>query len=252
MANERLRDAMLRAGLTPFALGEKLDVSPKTVERWITLGRLPYPRHRHAIATLLQERESYLWPDALPPDRAAKLAESEVVHIYSRRAVVPGDLWHRLVEQAEQQIGILVISGLFLPEQVPTLIKSLKAKALAGVQVRILLGDPQSESVAVRGAEEGIGEAMASKVRNALSFYEPLRGIDSVGAKFHSTTLYNSIYRFDEEMLVNTHVYGFPAAHAPVLHLRRLSGGDLFDTYADSFDRVWSSGRPIWHIAGTG
>ena len=50
----------------------------------------------------------------------------------------------------------------------------------------------------VRGAEEGIGEAMASKVRNALSFYEPLRGIDSVGAKFHGTTLYNSIYRADD------------------------------------------------------
>jgi hypothetical protein len=53
-------------------------------------------------------------------------------------------------------------------------------------------------------------------------------------------------------MLVNTHVYGFPAVHAPVLHLRRLSGGDLFDTYADSFDRAWSSGHPIWETAVAG
>jgi transcriptional regulator with XRE-family HTH domain len=252
MANERLRDALLKAGLTPFALAERLGVNPKTAERWVTLDRAPYPRHRHAIAELLQERESYLWPDALPPDRAARVAQSEVVHIYARRAAVPSDLWHRLVEQAEQRIGILVYSGLFLPEQVPTLIKSLRAKALAGAKIQILLGNPTSESDAVRGAEERIGEAMASKVHNVLSFYEPLREVDGVKARFHSTTLYNSIYRFDEEMLVNTHAYGFPAAHSPVLHLRRLSGGDLFDTYADSFDRVWSSGRPIWEPAVAG
>lgn len=50
--------------------------------------------------------------------------------------------------------------------------------------------------------------------------------------------------RFDEEMLVNTHVYGFMAAHAPVLHLRRLSGGDLFETYSESFDSVWNAAKP--------
>jgi len=43
----------------------------KTVERWVTQDRPPYLRHRHAIAALLGKRESYLWPDALPPDRAA-------------------------------------------------------------------------------------------------------------------------------------------------------------------------------------
>ncbi|WP_428983123.1 hypothetical protein [Phytohabitans maris] len=68
----------------------------------------------------------------------------------------------------------------------------------------------------------------------------------------HGTTLYNSIYRFDDEMFVNTHVYGYPAAHAPTLHLRRLTGGDLFDQYADSFDRVWSTAKPLWQLAEDG
>ncbi|MGH3994185.1 MAG: XRE family transcriptional regulator, partial [Pseudonocardiaceae bacterium] len=57
-------------------------------------------------------------------------------------------------------------------------------------------------------------------------------------------TLYNSIYRFDDDMFVNTHVYGSMAAHAPVLHLRRLSGGDLFDTYSESFDVIWNESKP--------
>jgi hypothetical protein len=65
--------------------------------------------------------------------------------------------------------------------------------------------------------------------------------------RLHATTLYNSIYRFDDEMLVNSRVYGFPAAHAPVVHLRKLSAGILFDTYAESFKKVWGSARPAWH-----
>lgn len=252
MANERLREAILNAGLTPYELADKLGVNPKTVERWVTLGRVPYPRHRHAIAALLEEREAYLWPDALTPERATQVAESEVLHIYPRRAAVPNDLWRRLLERATKQVDILVYAELFLPELLPNLIKDLKAKTEAGAKVRILLGDPKSDAVAKRGKEEGIGEAMAGKVHNVLAFYNHLQGVANVAARFHGTTLYNSIYRFDDEMLVNTHVYGFPAVHSPVLHLRRLSAGDLFGTYADSFDRVWSSGRPVWEptVAG--
>jgi hypothetical protein len=33
---------------------------------------------------------------------------------------------------------------------------------------------------------------------------------------------------------------------APVLHLRHLSSGTLFQTYARSFDRVWDQTRSIW------
>jgi hypothetical protein len=42
-------------------------------------------------------------------------------------------------------------------------------------------------------------------------------------------------------MLVNQHVLGVAAAHAPVMHLRRHAEGRLFDTYATSIERVWES-----------
>ena len=45
--------------------------------------------------------------------------------------------------------------------------------------------------------------------------------------------LYNSIFRADDQMLVNTHVLGSAAFLAPVLHLQRVSGGELFTTYAE-------------------
>jgi transcriptional regulator with XRE-family HTH domain len=249
MPNERLRDAMLKAGLAPADVAEKLGVNPKTAERWVTLDRPPYPRHRHAIAVLVRESESYLWPDALPPERAMRVAESEVVHVYPRRSAIPGDLWRRLLDQAQDRIQILVYAGLFLPEQEPKLAATLKAKAKAGVCVEILLGNPSCEAVAQRGLEEGIGGAIAEKIRNVLHFYDRLRNVENAEIRFHDTTLYNSIYRFDVDMFVNPHVLGFPAAHSPAMHLRQLSGGELFDTYAGSFERVWSQAVPAWDVA---
>lgn len=246
MPNDRLRDAILRNGFTPAAMAEHVGVDPKTAERWITQGRAPYPKYRHAIAALVKESESYLWPDAVPAERAQRIAESECVRVYPRRGAVPDELWRRLISNASKRVGVLVYAGLFLPEQQPQLIAALREKAQSGARVEILLGDPESPEVSKRGAEEGIGDSMAGKVRNVLAFYQGLRDAPGVAVHFHCTTLYNSIYRFDNEMLVNAHVFGFPAAHTPVMHLRRISGGDLFDTYADSFDRVWSTSTPVW------
>ncbi len=65
-----------------------------------------------------------------------------------------------------------------------------------------------------------------------------------VDIRTHRTPLYNSIYRFDDSMLVNTHSYGAYAARSPVQHLQRVPGGQLFDFYLDSFEAVWATGRP--------
>jgi len=61
----------------------------------------------------------------------------------------------------------------------------------------------------------------------------------------HSTVLYNSIYRADDQILVNTHIYNCPAAQAPVLHLRRVAGGSMVSTYLESFERVWDGATPM-------
>lgn len=244
MTNERLRDAMLRNGLDLDQIAQATKVDPKTVERWITKGRLPYPRHRRSIAVMVRESENYLWPDAIAPERKAEIAESEVVKVYPHRHSVPNDLWEHLLGGAEQHIEMLNYSGMFLTDN-PTLIKKLRAKAEEGVQVRLLFGDPASRAVARRSEEEGIGKGtLAAKVRNSLAYFKPLAEVPNVTIRSHGTTLYNSIYRFDEDMLVNTHVYGFMAAHAPLLHLRRLAGGDLFETYSESFDAVWNAAKP--------
>jgi transcriptional regulator with XRE-family HTH domain len=242
--NERLRDALLRNGLDLGQVAETTGVDPKTVERWITKGRTPYPRHRHAIAAMIRETENYLWPDAIAPQRKTEIGGSEIIKVYPHRHSVPADLWPRLLDGAQEHIEFLFYAAMFLTDD-PTLIKRLRRKAEAGAKIRILLGNPASREVARRSVEEGLAKtAIPAKVNNALTFFRPLDDTSGIQLRTHGTTLYNSIYRFDDEMLINTHVYGFAAAHAPLLHLRQLTGGDLFDTYSESFDSVWSAAKP--------
>jgi hypothetical protein len=111
--------------------------------------------------------------------------------------------------------------------------------------VRILLGDPDSQVVADRGDDEGIGDTVPAKVRNALALYRPLRQVEGVEFRLHRTVLYNSIYRADDQVLVNTHVFGLAAAQAPAWHLRKLPGGELASLYIDSFERVWETATPV-------
>jgi hypothetical protein len=243
--NERLRDALLRNGLTPDQVAQAIKVDPKTVERWITKGRAPYPKHRRAIAAMVRETENYLWPDAIDPNRKTEIAQSEVVEIFPHRNSIPADLWDRLLEDTKEHIEVLSLAALFLVER-PSFAKQIKRKARDGVVIRMLFGDPAGDEATRRNDEEQLHPGtMSARIRNALAFVRPLDGVERVNIRLHTTTLYNSVFRFDDEMIVNTHVYGFPGAHAPALHLRRLSAGDLFETYSESLETVWAAATPL-------
>jgi hypothetical protein len=116
----------------------------------------------------------------------------------------------------------------------------LANKARHGVTVRIALGDPDSPSVKERGEEEGIGDAMTAKIRNALALYRPLWATENIVIRLHQTVLYNSIYRADDQMFVNQHTYGIPASRSPVFNLRKTDDGEMLSGYLASFDRVWT------------
>lgn len=243
MANERLRAAILEHGLTAHTLASDLGVDIKTVERWVN-GRMPYRRYRYAVATRLGLDETYLWPDALTKDQVSAASASEVIAVFPRRSEMPRDTWRRFFESAETEIGVLVYAGLFLAEDTG-LHRIIRKKARAGTRVRFLVGDRKDPHIAERGEQEGIGDAIAAKIENALILYRPLRELDGVEFRMHSTVLYNSIYRADDQLIVNSHVYGLPAAHAPAWHLRRVAGGELAGVYQESFERVWDTAEPL-------
>jgi transcriptional regulator with XRE-family HTH domain len=239
--NEPLRQALLRARLREDDVAARLGVDPKTVRRWLN-GRTPYSHNRAAIAELVGADEGELWPEAGGP-LAARSRPEELGTVYPHRWAVPREVWVRLFGSAEQEIDILAYSALFLAEDTGIL-RILAGKGRAGVTVRIALGDPDAPNVAERGEEEGIGDAMAAKIRNALTLYRPLRVMENIEIRLHRTVLYNSVYRADDQLMVNQHSYGVPAAQAPVFCLRN-AGGEMVALYLDSFDRLWASSAPL-------
>lgn len=243
MANERLRRAIQQAGLRLEDVADHVEIDVKTAERWITKGRLPHARNRTRTAQLLRVDELDLWPELGDESRGG--GDGEFVRLYPHRGAVPHERWFELLEATRDRLDVLVYAGLFLPDGRSDLAALLRRKAQDGVRVRLLYGDPDAEAIACRGAEEGIGDGLAARIRLALLYMREAFEEPNVTVRLHATTLYNSIYRYDDELLVNSHTYGVPAGQSPVLHLRRFHGGTLFDHYVASFERVWALSRPL-------
>jgi transcriptional regulator with XRE-family HTH domain len=233
---------MLRSRLREDDVAARLNVDPKTVRRWLS-GRVPYPSSRAALADLLGVNEADLWPEADSP-LSGRSRPEELGAVYAHRWAVPRDIWTQFFESAEHEIGVLAYSALFLAEDAG-LLGIIEDKARNGVRVRLALADPDSPGVALRGQEEGIGDAMAAKVRNALTHYRSLLKWANVEIRLHLTALYNSTYRVDDQLFVNQHAYGIPAAHSPVYCLRMSQDGDITTAYLDGFERVWKESRQI-------
>ncbi|MFI1155869.1 XRE family transcriptional regulator [Streptomyces sioyaensis] len=244
MPNERLRAAMAAGGWTHATLAARAQVDPKSVERWVNLGRTPRRATALLAAETLGEDVHALWP-ALRQARSARAVSSELVALYDQRADVPVSTFTDMLAEARENIDVLVYAAVFLHEGFPRLNDLLHERAAEGCSVRIALGDAESENVRQRGEEERFGHGIESRCRLALMHYRPLLGVPGIEIRTHGTTLYNSIYRADDQLLANAHVWGVNAYGAPVWHLRRNGDGGIFDTYAQSFDAVWTTAKPV-------
>ena len=240
--NEPLRRALLRARLREDDVAARLGVDPKTVRRWLN-GRVPYPHNRAAIAELVGADEVELWPDA-GGLLTARAWPEELGTVYPHRRAVPREVWLRLFGSAEHEIAILAYNALFLAEDAGVL-RILADKGRAGVTVRIVLCDPDGPYAAERDGEEGIGDAMPAKIRNALTLYRPLCAVENIEIRLHRTVLYNSIYRADDQLLVNQHAYGIPAGQAPVFCLCKAGDGEMAVPYFESLERVWTDAASL-------
>ena len=245
MRNERLRALLLERGKTPDQLADAAQVDAKTVERWITKGRIPYRRHRFEVATFLGVDESYIWPDALGRDEVAVVSESEVVAVYPHRSEVPRDVWGHLFSAGragDRRAGVL--RAVPRPRTRASR-RSSRTRPPRACGCGSCSATRTARSWPTVAKTRASATRMAAKIRNALALYRPLRQVEGVEFRLHRTVLYNSIYRADDQVLVNTHLFGVTAPHAPVWHLRKLPGGELAGLYLDSFERVWETATPL-------
>ncbi len=64
------------------------------------------------------------------------------------------------------------------------------------------------------------------------------------GAWLHTTHLYNSVFRFDDLMLVTPYLVRARGYQHPALYLRKLSPYGLFASFEDQFEQIWGTVTP--------
>lgn len=244
MTNERLRIAMDRADVGVERLAHDKEVDPKTVQRWLT-GRVPHPRHRWALVERLDEAEDFLWPDLPRTSKADLRAAAELVTAYGYRSEMDPRRWWDLFQGAEERIDLLGFTLYFLPQQHPGLVDLLQSKVASGCRLRVAIADPESPHVRWRDSEEHQAITILARIQSSLDSLRPLIGCEGAEFRVQEAPLYNSIFRFDEQMLVTPHLYAIPGHAAPLLHLRRLMSDGMFARFEAHFEGVWADARPM-------
>jgi transcriptional regulator with XRE-family HTH domain len=242
IANHALRDALSAQSLSTDAVAELVGVDSRTVQRWVR-GRIPHARHRWAVASALGMPERRLWPSAPGEDRV----RVQMVSGYRQRADLPGEEWMQLFDAASHNIDLLGIALLFLPEQNPGLGELLWRKAAGGCTVRLCLADPRSPFLPLAEPEESQSELLQARIRTAVAQFRRTAEAPGLQVRLHDLPVYNSIFRFDDELLVATHLYATPGHRAPLIRLARRPEAGMFESFMDHFQRVWGQSR---HLAG--
>jgi hypothetical protein len=241
--NERLRQALNKAGVDIDDLARATGASHDTARRWIKPGRTPQRRYRIPVVRLLKCDEADLWPELASP--GLDTATAEIVNAYAHRADVPTELWWQLLCDAKEHVDLVGYALLHLPENHPRLVDLLRGKAAADCAIRIAVADPGSGYVADRDKEERLGGTLSARIRTSLHYLEPLFDCDGAELRYHATPMYNSVFRFDDDMLVTPHVYGRPGRLAPLLHVRRRQADGIFDNYLTHLEDIWATAVPI-------
>ena len=247
--NEALKEAIARAALSEQELAARCEVDLKTVERWIAQdGRIPHPRHRRTVASALGVEAEMLWPDTIRrnvktgPDR-------EIVSVYPRRSDCPKSVWQSLITGATQDITLAGYTSYFLWLDLPNLRSALARKAESGCTVRFLLGDPDSEVTRRREVLEAVPLTITTRINVTLDELAKTGPVPGIEARFTDEHLSMSLWRFDDNMIIATHLHHAVGHDSPHLHIQRCQDGGIFDRYAWHLSELWKSARPVTDLS---
>jgi lambda repressor-like predicted transcriptional regulator len=249
--NVALEKAVEAKGISPRRLAQLAAVDEKTVGRWLhNLHTQVHEDNARRAAEALDCTPHDLWPHRFPaPEHAGpspgQLAITFNPTMYASRTQVPVAVWREHFAGATGHIDILVFAATFLFDTVDEFTDLLVSAATRGVDVRLLVGDPDAPNMALRGNEEGIGESVKARCRNTVEMLAPYADTAGLQIRTHQTTLYTSIFRVDHDVITNFHIYGSPGRNNPVMVFSQKDEPRLWATLEKAFTQVWDSATPM-------
>jgi hypothetical protein len=248
--NEALRERVRGRNLSDRRFADGVGVSLKTVHRWLAdLDHHVREENARRAAEILGCTPHDLWPQQYPPSAEthppAGCVKPFKPTVYATRSQIPVGLWQEHFVDAQHSVDILVFAATFLFDTVDGFVDTLVDATERGITVRLLIGDPEGASMILRGQEEDIGEAVIARCRTTVELLASRATISGLQIRMHQTTLYTSMFRVDDDMIVNFHIYGSPGRNNPVMVFARADEPRLWATFNQAFDRVWDNAKPL-------
>lgn len=243
--NEALRGALLSAGLSYGDVAARIGIDEKTVQRWVTQGRMPYPRHRQAVAELLGEEPHVLWPEAVR--RTVKVGhDRELIGVYPRRSDLPRDFYRNLIAKARTRLWFGGYTSYFVWVDGPQVGDMISRKANAGAQVRFLLGDPESEVTRARDEFEASPLTLGTRIRVTTDAIDKINAasLRPIDVRFTDRHVAWSVWVFDDDAIQTVHIGAGLGHDSLTTHWRRHGPGGGFDRLVDHFTCLWGLARP--------
>lgn len=239
---QRFDQLLLEMGMSQDKFCVELEIEPKSLRGW----RDGTVRPRAASMTKVAEHFGVQLFEIFPEYGTPKsLAFAEVSNAWAHRCDSPKDFWWQFFEEAEDQIDLLGYAMQFLHEDHKDFVALLRDKAQNGCRIRIVMADPQSVAAKDRDQEEGLRGGLIARIGTSLTYFEPVIGVSNIEIRSQGFPMYNSIFRFDDDMLVTPHLYHKPGRLAPLFHLHSGEGDGIFNTYLGSFEEVFTDCKPV-------
>ncbi|MVO86087.1 XRE family transcriptional regulator [Streptomyces sp. p1417] len=190
-----------------------------------------------------------LWPKAVK-ERLKTGGDLEIVQSYPYRSAAPSTLWGSLSEETREELFLSGYTNYFFWTLVPAFSQVLRRKTRDGVRVRFLLGDPGGEVTRQREAVEDIALSVSTRINMTLEELARLDPVEGLEVRFSAPEdainhVSLSVFRFDGDALVTPHLARLVGHDSPLLHLRRVGEGGMFDRFSEHAEELWSRSRSV-------
>lgn len=179
------------------------------------------------------------WPE--PIRSAVKVgADREIIAAYPRRVDLPRGFFGDLIQGAQRRLWFGGYTSYFVFIDVPNAPAVLSSKVAAGADVRFLLGDPGSSVTTEREQVEATPLSVSTRIE--MTRAELAKAEHQPAIRFSNRHIAISVWIFDDDAVVATHIGSGLGQESVTLHLRRRTDGGVFDRYADHFEDLWTGG----------